>query len=90
MPLLHLRYATWIITLTGKWEEHLQTESKTMLELICELDKKYPGFKDVFIPPKIEKLNIRTAINLSRSGIPTKGVIDPEEKLFDNDMLLFY
>lgn len=90
MPMLHLRYATWIITLTGKWEEYLETESKTMLELICELDKKYPGFKDVFIPPEIGKLNIRTAINLSRSGKPTKGVIDPEEKLFDNDMLLFY
>jgi hypothetical protein len=88
--MLHLRYATWIITLTGKWEEYLETESKTMLELICELDKKYPGFKDVFIPPEIGKLNIRTAINLSRSGKPTKGVIDPEEKLFDNDMLLFY
>jgi hypothetical protein len=87
---LHLRYATWIITLTGKWEEYLETESKTMLELICELDKKYPGFKDIFIPPEIGKLNIRTAINLSRSGKPTKGVIDPEEKLFDNDMLLFY
>lgn len=90
MPVLHLRYATWIITLTGKWEEYLETESKTMLELICELDKKYPGFKDIFIPPEIGKLNIRTAINLSRSGKPTKGVIDPEEKLFDNDMLLFY
>ena len=90
MPMLHLRYATWIITLTGKWEEYLETESKTMLELICELDKKYPGFKDIFIPPEIGKLNIRTAINLSRSGKPTKGVIDPEEKLFDNDMLLFY
>lgn len=88
--MLHLRYATWIITLTGKWEEYLETESKTMLELICELDKKYPGFKDIFIPPEIGKLNIRTAINLSRSGKPTKGVIDPEEKLFDNDMLLFY
>ena len=90
MPMLHLRYATWIITLTGKWEEYLETESKTMLELICELDKKYPGFKDIFIPPEIGKLNIRTAINLSRSGKPTRGVIDPEEKLFDNDMLLFY
>jgi len=90
LPVLHLRYATWIITLTGKWEEYLETESKTMLELICELDKKYPGFKDIFIPPEIGKLNIRTAINLSRSGKPTKGVIDPEEKLFDNDMLLFY
>jgi hypothetical protein len=87
---LNLKYATWIITVTGKWEETIKTESKTIYELISELDKKYPGFKDIFIPPNLGKLNIRTMIYLMRSGQLTKGVVDLHEKLQDNDSLLFY
>ncbi len=87
---IHLKYATWIITVTGKWEETIKTKSKTISELLSELDKTYPGFKDIFIPPNIGKLNIRTMIYLTRSGQPTKGIVDPQEKLGDKDSLLFY
>ena len=90
MLMLNLRYYSWIITLTGKWDEWVQTESSTIGELILELDKKYSGFKDVFIPPEMGKLNIRTAINLIRAGQPGKGIIDPGEKLQDGDLLVFY
>ena len=90
LPTIHLKYATWIITVTGKWEEIIQTESKTISELISELDKIHPGFKDIFIPPQIGKLNIRTMIYLTRAGQPTKGVVDLHERLEDNDTLLFY
>jgi len=90
LALLHLKYATWIITVTGKWEEWIQTKSKTISKLLSELDKKYPGFRDIFIPPQIGKLNIRTMIYLTRAGQPTKGVIELEEKLQDRDTLLFY
>lgn len=90
MPAIHLKYATWIITVTGKWEEIIQTKSKTISDLILELDKIHPGFKDIFIPPQVGKLNIRTMIYLTRSGQPTKGVVDLHERLEDNDTLLFY
>jgi hypothetical protein len=90
MVVINLQYATWIITVTGKWQESIDTDSKTIFELILDLDKKYPGFKDIFIPPEIGKLNIRTGINLIRSGSPSKGVIDPNEKIMKNDTLIFY
>ena len=90
MPALHLKYATWIITVTGKWHEWVDTKSETISDLISELDEKYPRFKDIFIPPEIGILNIRTMINLRRTGEPTRGVIDPNEKLRDGDTLLFW
>ena len=90
MSLIHLKYATWIITVTGKWEETIQTESRTISDLISELDQIHPGFKDIFIPPKIGKLNIRTMIYLTRAGQPTKGVVELQEIIEDNDTLLFY
>jgi hypothetical protein len=87
---LHLNYATWIITVTGKWHELIETKSGTMLDLISELDEKYPGFKDIFIPPDVKELNVRTMVLLRRAGQHTRPIIDPNEKLLDGDTLLFY
>ena len=90
MITLNLRYTTWIITVTGKWDEWFESESKTIIDLISELDKRYSGFKDIFFPPNVGKLNIRTGINLVRAGEPPRGIIDPGEKLHDKDLLIFY
>ena len=56
MPAIHLKYATWIITVTGKWEEIIQTESKTISELISELDKIHGIMDNYFIDIMSEKL----------------------------------
>ncbi len=90
MPTLLLKYLAHIWVLTGKTEEVLESKAETILDLIIELDKIYPGIKDLFIPPEIGILNVKTNIYLSRSRKPARAVNDPKEKLMDGDIVILY
>ena len=75
---------------TGKMEEEFQTRGETILDLITELDEKYPGLKDIFVPPENRLFNARTAMTLSRPGEPTRGISDPTFKLQDGDTVILW
>lgn len=90
MSTFHLKYLAHIWVLTGKMDEVLESKAKTILDLIKELDKTYPGLKDLFIPPNIGILNVKTNIYLSRAGKPARVVNDPNENLMDGDTIVLY
>jgi molybdopterin converting factor small subunit len=90
MPRLHLKYLCHIMVATGKMEEHFESKKDTLLDLIMELDEKYPGLKDIFIPPENGIFNARTAITLSRPGEPSRGLSDPSFKLKEGDVLILW
>ena len=85
-----LRYCAHIAIMTGKEGETIALEGvNTTSDLISKLDGQYPGFKELFMPPG-DVFNARTAITLRRAGQPSRGVIDPQEKIEDGDTLLLW
>jgi len=89
MPSLHLKYLCHIMVATGKMEEHYESKKDTLLDLILELDEKYPGLKEIFVPPD-GFFNARTSVTLSRPGEPARGISDPGFKLKDGDVLILW
>lgn len=86
----YLKYCSHIAIMTGKDGEPVSLEGvSTVSDLIKKLDVQYPGMKDLFMPPD-DIFNIRTAITLRRKGEPSRGVIDPQEKIGDGDILLLW
>ncbi|MGQ9544001.1 MAG: MoaD/ThiS family protein [Candidatus Bathyarchaeia archaeon] len=90
MPLIHAKYTIFTLVMTGKYDEPIQTDETTIGGLLDELDKRYPGFKDVFIPPENYILNLRTMITVKRVGMPPFGVVDPNTEIKDGDVILFW
>ncbi|MBW1774568.1 MAG: MoaD/ThiS family protein [Deltaproteobacteria bacterium] len=85
-----LRYGSHIAIMTGKEGEPVSLDGVgTISDLLSTLDVKYPGIKELFMPPN-DIFNIRTAITLRRAGQPTRGIIDPMEKIEDSDILLLW
>jgi molybdopterin converting factor small subunit len=72
MPIVYVNYVAHIVVLTGRFRETIELKGETIGDVILELDKKYPRLKDLFIPPEIGKLNIRTMIHVVRTGEPPK------------------
>ena len=76
--------------MTGKDGESISLDGvNNISDLLSKLDAKYPGIKELFMPPN-DLFNIRTAITLRRAGQPSRGVIDPQEKVEDGDTLLLW
>ena len=85
-----LRYCSHIAIMTGKEGEPVSLDGVgTISDLLSKLDVKYPGIQALFMPPD-DLFNIRTAITLRRAGQPSRGVIDPMEKIEDGDTLLLW
>ena len=69
-----LRYGSHIAIMTGKEGEPISLEGEgTIAELLSKLDVKYPGIKELFMPPD-DIFNVRTAITLRRAGQPTRAL----------------
>ncbi len=90
MPRLKLKYLCHILVATGKTDEDFEIKGDSVLDLILELDKQYPGLKDIFIPPENKLFNARTAITLARHEEPTRGISDPNFKLKDGDTVVLW
>jgi len=90
MAIVHVKYLCHVMALTGKYAETIEMRGKTLGDLISELDEKYPGLKDLFIPPEVGILNIRTMIHLVRRSERPRGVVDPNMKLEDGDVLILW
>jgi hypothetical protein len=84
------KYVGHIAVMTGKSSEPLSIEGvKSISELLSKLDEKFPGFKEVFMPPG-GVFNSRTAIICRRAGQPSFGIIDENQEIRDGDVLTFW
>jgi molybdopterin converting factor small subunit len=87
MKKLVLKYCTHIAVFTGKLIETVETKAKTVEELIAELDKKYPGFKELFFVDG--NFNVRTMIYVKKKRAFTSPVIDARTLLRDFNDIVF-
>ena len=86
----YVKYCLHIAIMAGKESEVISLEGiDTISDLISKLDEQYPGLKELFMPPD-DIFNIRTAITLRRVGQPARGIVDPQEKIEDGDILLLW
>lgn len=86
----YVNYLAPIAIMTGKESEVVSLEGiGTVSDLISNLDKKYPGLKNLFMPPD-DIFNARTVITLRRKGQPSRGIPDPQEKIEDGDILTLW
>jgi len=87
---VNLKYAGHIAVLTGKTKEPMDLgEADSIADIISKLDKRYYGFKDVFMP-KGKIFNFNTSIYLRRAGEPTSSIIDENQKVKEDDVLFFW
>lgn len=90
MLFLYVKYAGHISVVTGKLKEVIEMKGETVYDLLRELDRKYPGFQDIFINPEDGILNLRTAISLQRSGECASQILDPKFKLKGGDNIMLW
>jgi hypothetical protein len=69
--------------------EGLKEGIETIYDLICKLDEKYTGIKELFMPPDDIFFNVRTVITLRR-GQRARGIVDPGEKLEEGDIITLW
>jgi len=89
MPKVQVKYAAHISVVTGKFSEYIDVQGETIKDLIQQLDKKYPGLKEIFITPTGE-LTVSTYIYLRRVGEPTVFITDLNTQLKDNDVVTLW
>lgn len=76
--------------MTGKIKEEIDIgRAETISDVISKLDKKYPGFEEVFMPPG-KVFNYNTAIYLRRPGQATFSIIDEKQRIEQGDVILFW
>ncbi len=86
----YINYIAPVAIMTGKESEAINLEGiDTVSDLFSTLDEKYSGVKELFMPPD-DVFNVRTAITLRRTGQPSRGIIDPAEKIEDGDILTLW
>jgi len=85
----YLKYVGHIAMMTGKVREAVCIDGiENILGLLSRLEEKYPGFKDVFLPPG-GVFNSRTGIILRRVS-QASPVIDCDQKIESGDMITFW
>jgi hypothetical protein len=86
----YLTYGSFVPVITGLDKEAIDLEGiKTIEELIAKLDKKYPGIRDIFLPPG-GVFNSKTAITLKRAGKPPVPVIDQKQEVEAGDTIFLW
>jgi len=84
------KYVGHIAVMTGRVRELLTlSHIKKISDLLSNLDEKYPGIKEVFMPPG-GVFNSRTGIICRRAGQPSFGIIDENQEIQDGDVLTFW
>ena len=86
----YLKFCGHIAVMTGKMSEAINLGPlNTISGLISKLDEKYPGFREVFMPPG-GVFNSRTAIICRRAGQVSFNIINEEDRLEEGDILTFW
>ena len=84
------KYVGHIAVITGRVRESLSLDDvRNISDLLSKLDEKYPGIKEVFMPPG-GVFNSRTGIICRRAGQPSFGIIDENQEIQDGDVLTFW
>lgn len=86
---IEIRYISFLVIITGKMKEIIQTNATTVKELIKELGAKYEGFSDIFLAQD-QDTELRSVIYLRRKNEPPQGVIDANFKLAEEDIFMFW
>lgn len=89
IPKFKVKYIGHIAVATGKLEENLEEPLNTIRELILWLDKKYCGFKNMFIDNS-GKETLNAMIYLSRKNEPVKVITNLDSKIEDGDLIIFW
>lgn len=88
---VELRYIAHIAMLTGNvLKERWQTRAATVRELINELDQYYGGFREMFIDPENEQLNLNAMIYYNEKGQVPVAVIDLDRAIQDEGIVTFW
>ena len=90
MKQLELRYVAHITTLTGVLKEVYRTEAATLRGLLEELDARYGGFRETFIHPQTNQLNLNAMIYYREQGKVPSAVIDLDQPLADGGAVTFW
>lgn len=87
---VYLKYVGHIAVMTGKIREAISLDRiVTISDLISKLDGKYPGLREIFMPPG-GVFNSRTAIILRRAGQGSFSILNEEEQIKDGDILTLW
>lgn len=90
MKRLELRYVAHVTTLTNCLLESHQTTTSSVHELVDELDKRYPGFREMFVNPGTGTLNLNAMIYYGAPGEVPVTVIDLAHPIGDGGTVTFW
>jgi hypothetical protein len=90
MKQLELRYVAHVTVLTDCLREIHQTTAPSVRALVDELDSKYPGFREMFVNPKTETLNLNSMIYYAAPGEVPLSVIDLSHPIDDGGTVTFW
>ena len=90
MKQLELRYVAHVTTLTHCLLESHQTTAPSIHALVDELDSRYPGFRDMFVNPRTETLNLNAMIYYAAPGEVPLSVIDLNHAIGDGGTVTFW
>lgn len=88
MKKLDLNYVVHFHDLTGKPDEVYETEAETCLDLINELEEKYPGFKKLLVLED-GRPRVQNAMILYHKGVRAHPVGDFSGEIGDGDYITF-
>ena len=87
---VYLKYVAHIAVMTGKIREAFPLSGReTLSDLLSQLDKAYPGLKEVFMPAG-GVFNSRTSVIIRREGQPSFSSVDEKEKIRKGDTLTLW
>lgn len=90
MKRLELRYVAHVTTLTNCLLEGHQTTASSIYELVDELDRRYPGFREMFVNPRTDTLNLNAMIYYGAPGMVPVSVIDLDQPIGDGGTVTFW
>lgn len=88
MKKLDLNYVVHFHDLTGIPDEVYETEADTCLELIGELDGRYPGLKKLLVTED-GRPRVQNAMILYHKGVRAHPVNDFSNEIGDGDYITF-
>ena len=90
MKEIELRYVAHITTLTSSTKERCLSDANTLRELIDELDRKFKGFREIFIHQETGGLNLNAMIYYSNEGEVPVSVINLDHPIKDKSTVTFW
>ncbi len=90
MKQLEVRYVAHVTTLTGCLRESYQTTASSIRELVTALDGAYPGFREMFVNPRTETLQLNAMIYCAAPGEVPASVIDLDHPVRDGGTVTFW